>query len=44
MRRKLAAIVAGAMMVGSVSANDIKMSPVFDISYLHSDANSHQVT
>lgn len=40
MRTKLAAIVAGAMMVGSVSANDIKMSPVFDISYLHSDANT----
>ena len=38
MRRKLAAIVAGAMMVGSVSANDIKMSPVFDVSYMHSDA------
>jgi len=40
MRRKLAAIVAGAMMVGSVSANDIKMSPVFDVSYLHSDAQT----
>lgn len=40
MKRKLAAIVAGAMMVGSVSANDIKMSPVFDISYLHSEADS----
>lgn len=40
MRRKLAAIVAGAMMVGSVSAEDIKMSPVFDVSYLHSSAKS----
>lgn len=40
MKRKLAAIVAGAMMVGSVSANDIKMSPVFDISYLHSEADA----
>lgn len=40
MRRKLAAIVAGAMIVGSVSAEDIKMSPVFDVSYLHSDAES----
>jgi len=40
MRRKLTAIVAGAMMVGSVSANDIKMSPVFDVSYMHSDAQT----
>lgn len=40
MRRKLTAIVAGAMMVGSVSANDIKMSPVFDVSYMHSDART----
>lgn len=38
MRRKLAAIVAGAMMVGNVSANDVKMTPMFDISYMHSDA------
>lgn len=40
MRRKLAAIVAGAMMVGVANAEDIKMSPNFDISYMHSDAKS----